>query len=189
MQSNENENAKANNGLEKLRFSIIKAQEKDCQILTDIGKISFIESHGSSASSDDINQYVSTKYTNEVFKTELNDTKNIYHLIKYKNEPAGYSKIILNDQFANIQLENVAKLERLYLLKEFYNLKLGLELLYFNIELAKQNNQIGMWLFVWKENHKAFDFYKKMGFEIIGDYNFKISETHSNPNHQLLLRF
>lgn len=170
-------------------FSIIKAQEKDCQILTDIGKISFIESHGSSASSNDINQYVNTKYTNEVFKTELSDTKNIYHLIHYQEQPAGYSKIILNDKFANIQLENVTKLERLYLLKEFYNMKLGLELLNYNIELAKQNNQTGMWLFVWKENHKAFDFYKKMGFEIIGDYNFKISETHSNPNHQMLLRF
>ncbi|MFZ4800326.1 MAG: GNAT family N-acetyltransferase [Bacteroidia bacterium] len=170
-------------------FSIIKAQEKDCQLLTDIGKISFIESHGSSASSNDINQYVNTKYSNEVFKNELSNTKNIYHLIHYQDQPAGYSKIILNKKFANIQLENVTKLERLYLLKEFYNLKLGLELLNYNIEIAKQNNQIGMWLFVWKENQKAFNFYKKMGFEIIGDYDFKISKTHSNPNHQMLLRF
>lgn len=170
-------------------FSIIKAQDKHVKLLTDIGKTSFIASHGHSASADDIQQYVNAKYTQEVFQTELNDAKNMYHLINYKNEPAGYSKIILNEKFANIQLENVTKLERLYLLEEFYNLKLGYELLKYNIELAKQNKQVGIWLFVWKENHQAFNFYKKMGFEIIGDYNFKISETHSNPNHQMLLRF
>jgi ribosomal protein S18 acetylase RimI-like enzyme len=170
-------------------FSIIKAEDQHIQLLSAIGKTSFIESHGSSASADDIQQYVNAKYTPEVFQMELNDAKNSYHLIHYQNEPAGYSKIILNEKFAHIQLENVTKLERLYLLKEFYNLKLGYELLNYNIELAKQNNQDGMWLFVWKENHQAYNFYKKMGFEIVGDYSFKISETHSNPNYQMLLRF
>ena len=170
-------------------FSIIKAQDQHIQLLTAIGKTSFMESHGLSASADDIQQYVNAKYTPEVFQTELNDAKNSYHLINYNDQTAGYSKIILNEKFAHIQLENITKLERLYLLKEFYNLKLGYELLKYNIDIAKQNKQIGMWLFVWKQNHQAFNFYKKMGFEIIGDYNFKISETHSNPNHQMLLRF
>jgi ribosomal protein S18 acetylase RimI-like enzyme len=170
-------------------FSIIKAQDQHIKLLTAIGKTSFIESHGRSASADDIQQYVNAKYTQEVFRTELNDAKNIYHLINYQEQSAGYSKIILNEKFGHVHLENVTKLERLYLLKEFYNLKLGYELLKYNIDLAKQNKQIGMWLFVWKQNHQAFNFYKKMGFEIIGDYDFKISETHSNPNHQMLLRF
>jgi len=170
-------------------FSIIKAQDQHIQLLTAIGKTSFIASHGSSASADDIQQYVNAKYTPELFQMELNDAKNSYHLINYNDQAAGYSKIILNEKFAHIQLEKVTKLERLYLLKEFYNLKLGYELLKYNIELAKQNNQDGMWLFVWKENHQAYNFYKKMGFEIVGDYSFKISETHSNPNYQMLLRF
>lgn len=170
-------------------FSIIKAQDQHIKLLTAIGKTSFIESHGRSASADDIQQYVNAKYTQEVFRTELNDAKNIYHLINYQEQSAGYSKIILNEKFTHIQLENVTKLERLYLLKEFYKLQLGYELLNYNIELAKQNNQTGMWLFVWKQNHQAYNFYKKMGFKIMGDYNFKISETHSNPNYQMLLRF
>lgn len=89
----------------------------------------------------------------------------------------------------HIQIENVTKLERLYLLKEFYSLKLGLELFNFNLELSKQNNQAGMWLFVWKENQRAVSFYKKTGFKIIGNYDFKLTETHSNPNHQMLLMY
>jgi ribosomal protein S18 acetylase RimI-like enzyme len=46
-----------------------------------------------------------------------------------------------------------------------------------------------MWLFVWKENQRAIHFYKKAGFHIIGSYDFRLTETHSNPNHQMLLKY
>lgn len=80
-------------------------------------------------------------------------------------------------------------MERLYLLKEFHDLKLGFELFQFNMALSNKNNQRGIWLYVWKQNSRAIDFYLKNGFLIIGSHNFKISATHSNPNHQMLLMF
>ena len=170
-------------------FLIVKANEQDFRLLADIGKISYIESHGSSAKQEDINTYLNEKYSYEVFKDELRDQKNIYHIIYHDMQPAGFSKIIFHTPHPNIQWENVTKLERLYLLKEFYGLKLGFELLLSNFELSKNGNQAGMWLFVWKENRKAINFYKKNGFEIIGSYDFKLTETHSNPNHQMFLKY
>lgn len=169
--------------------SITKAKTEDFQLLADIGRISFIESHGNSASEEEINMYVRSKYNYDVLKQELNDPKCIYYIIYHDKKPAGYSKIILNATHSNIQEKNVTKLERLYLLKEFYSLKLGFELFTFNIQLSKQNNQTGMWLFVWKENQRAVSFYKKTGFEIIGIHDFKLTETHSNPNYQMLLMY
>mgnify|MGYP000515969351 CR=1 FL=1 len=56
-------------------------------------------------------------------------------------------------------------------------------------KLCKENKQAGIWLAVWVENQKGISFYKKMGFKKVGDFNFKISETHSNPNHILYLEF
>lgn len=170
-------------------ISIVKAKAEDFQLLADIGKVSFIESHGNSASPEVIDSYVNAKYNYDLFKQELNEPQNIYHIIYYNKQPAGYSKIILNSQHSNIQIESITKLERLYLLKEFYNLKIGFQLFDFNIEFSKQNNQKGIWLFVWKENQRAVSFYKKNGFEIIGSYDFKLTENHSNPNHQMLLMY
>src|SRR6185295_4739462 len=105
------------------------------------------------------------------------------------NRVAGYSKIILDTPYPGSQIKNIAKLERFYLLKEFYDLKLGLKLFQFNIELSKTNDQNGIWLFVWKENQRAVNFYKRSRYLIIGSHDFKISETHANPNHQMFLRF
>jgi len=169
--------------------SIVKASESDFELLSEIAKITFIESHGNSAKSEDINTYIIENYNTNAFKEELGDKKNIYYTIYYNNRLAGYSKIIFDSPYPNSQIKNLAKLERLYILKEFYDLKLGLDLFQFNVNLSKENNQMGIWLFVWKENKRAVNFYKKNGFLIIGSHDFKISETHSNPNHQMFLRF
>ncbi|MBK6772562.1 MAG: GNAT family N-acetyltransferase [Ignavibacteria bacterium] len=122
-------------------------------------------------------------------KKKSGTRKIFYHIIFHNNQPAGYSKIVFNLPHSNIPFENVTKMERIYLLKEFYNLKLGFELFSINIELSKNNNQTGMWLYVWKENLRAVRFYKRAGFKIIGSYDFKITDTHSNPNHQMFLRY
>ena len=169
--------------------SIVKATGKDTPLLSEIATLTFIESHGRSAGQEDIQIYVTRNYNENVFKEELSDAKNIYHLIYYDNNPAGYSKIIFDIPWPGSKVKNITKLERIYLLKKFYNLKLGSALFHFNIHLSKRNNQAGMWLYVWKENERAVNFYKKNGFAIIGSYDFKISETHSNPNHQMLLLF
>ncbi|MGH2646978.1 MAG: GNAT family N-acetyltransferase [Ginsengibacter sp.] len=169
--------------------SIIKATKKDYNLLADIGKQTFLESHGESAEKKDIDTYVNQKNSTGFFQNDLADSKNIYHILYYKGTPAGYSKIILNNPHENIGAQNVTKLERLYLLKDFYELKLGLELFKFNVELSKRNNQAGMWLFTWKENTRAINFYLKNGFKIIGSYDFKLSDTHSNPNHHMFLEY
>jgi ribosomal protein S18 acetylase RimI-like enzyme len=169
--------------------SIVKANIGHSQLLSEIAKLSFIASHGRSAPTEDINSYVDEKYNHNAFKEELTDEENIYHIIYHDKRPAGYSKIIFNSPYTGSEIINITKLERIYLLKEFYDLKLGSEIFQFNISLSKRNDQMGMWLYVWKENHRAVTFYKKSGFIIIGSHDFKISETHSNPNHQMFLKY
>ena len=169
--------------------SIIKATPADAKLLAIIGKPAFIEAHGHSASEEVISNYVKEKFSEEAFKADLIVPENIFHIISHTDQPAGYSKIILNDAHPEISSPNITKLERLYLLKEFYGANLGAELFRFNVDLSKQQGQEGMWLYVWKENHRAIRFYEKNGFKAIGSYDFKLSETHTNPNHLMFLQY
>lgn len=169
--------------------SIAKVSMEDFELLAHIGKQSFIESHGSSAGPEVIDTYVTATFNHDVVKKELSKPKNLYHIIYHDSQPAGYSKIIFNSPHATISIPNVTKLERLYLLKAFYSLHIGSELFWYNVALSKQYNQAGMWLFTWKENHRAIRFYLNAGFKVIGSYNFKLSETHANPNHQMFLQY
>lgn len=170
-------------------IKIRKAELTDIRILVELGKQSFIESHGHSASEKDIDEYINLKYTPLVFEKELLDVQNQYYLISLNDEIAGYAKIIFNQAIAKVEQKNIVKLERLYLLKSHYGKQLGFTLFQYLKDLALKNKQVAIWLFVWKENDRALRFYTKLGFEIIGSYDFKISETHANPNHQMLLMF
>ena len=170
-------------------ISIRLATLQDFELLADLGKQTFIESHAHSASKTDIDKYVVGKYSLDAVMQDLKDENNIYQVLFYDDKAVAYSKIILNQSVSKIEETNITKLERLYVLQDYYDKKLGLELFNFNIELSKKRNQSGIWLFVWTENYRAIKFYQKCGFEIIGSHNFQISENHSNPNHQMFLRY
>ena len=170
-------------------LKIIKGEPKHCELIAKIGKETFLESHGESASKEDINTFISKTYTKDKLCKELENPTIEYHIIYYKNKVAGYSKIELNIPNTTIEHTNITKLDRFYLLKEFYGLQLGKVLVDFNIELSKKNLQKGMWLAVWIENKRAIKFYSKNGFKIVGKYDFQISKTHSNPNHIMYLAY
>ena len=170
-------------------YTIIKATLKDAQLLSIIGKAAFLVAHGHSAPKKDIDNYVSQNFNEENFKKELSDVKNEYYLIYSDAKIAGYSKVILNSKNENISSENITLLSRLYLLEAFYGLNLGKELFNFNVNLSKENNQKGIWLAVWVENQRAISFYEKRSFVKVGKFDFKISETHYNPNHIMYLAF
>jgi ribosomal protein S18 acetylase RimI-like enzyme len=170
-------------------YSIIRASVEQHQLLASLAERTFLESHGHSAPATDINSYIQGKYTPEVLAEELSDRSNIYHILYYRGAPAGFSKIILNSGHADIPETNVTKLERIYLLGEYYGKKLGHALFQHTLHLSQLEGQAGMWLYVWKQNKRAVDFYMKEGFQIIGTYDFRISENHSNPNHRMFLRY
>ena len=170
-------------------ISIVKGTEAHAPLLSELAKFTFLESHGHSAKETDIQAYVREKYTEAILKKELQDPENIYHILYNDDVATGFSKIVLNCPTENAGSNNIAKLERIYFLKEYYGSGFGQQLFDFIIRLAKESNQSGIWLYVWKENERAVKFYKRNGFVVTGSHNFKISETHSNPNYRMLLSF
>ena len=163
--------------------TILRVGSSDIDQLARISKKTFTESHGHSASDSDIKEYMSKNLNTYVLDEELRSSGNHFYFILKDQKLAGYSKIILDQSHPSIAWQQVAKFERLYLLREFYGLGLGEELFAHNLDFARSNNQKGLWLFVWIENVRALNFYHKHNFRIIDQQDFKISENHANPNH------
>jgi ribosomal protein S18 acetylase RimI-like enzyme len=170
-------------------ISIKKAGPEHAVLLSELAAQTFLESHGNSASPEDIAAYVAAHYTPEILKTELEHPANIYHIQYYNKQAVGFSKIVLNAPFEGSSSPAVAKLERIYLLKGYYGTNLGPALMDFLLHLMKKEEQVGVWLYVWKENQRAIRFYEKKGFTINGSYDFPITDTHTNPNHRMYLSF
>ena len=161
----------------------------DVAKLTDLARTTFLQSHSHSASITDIAAYVDKHFTESIFEKEITDLQNHYRLLYQNNQLVGYSKIIFNQELKWVNDLNICKLERIYLLEETLGSGLGKQLFDYNLELTKKAEQAGIWLNVWVGNQRAIKFYEKMGFKNVGSFDFKISENHYNPNHQLYLKF
>lgn len=169
--------------------SIRPATEEDIPLLIRLAIDTFRESHGHSAAEADLVAYIDKKYTEEGLRAELRAEGSRYHIVYAGDQPAGFSWLVLNTPCPGIDEEPLAKLERIYVLREFYDRKLG-GLLFDNMAaLARAEGQRGLWLYVWTKNERALRFYRKQGFEVVGHYDFQLSATHSNPNYRMLLRF
>jgi len=169
--------------------SIFRASLDDIGLLSGIGTQTILESHGHSASPEDMQHYVGKNMSEEAFAAELSDPENLYYIIYSDGEPVGYAKIVLNDPNPNVAAQNVTKLGRIYILKKFLGQPYGKELFDHILNISKQHAQAGMWLNVWIENHRAIKFYHKQGFKIVGSHDFEVSPTHINPNHVMFLKY
>ena len=170
-------------------IQIEKATTDDADLLKNLAIATFEESHGHSASNEDIQSYINAKFNLDSIISELAESENLFYLIHFNNELVGYSKIILNSVYNEKTPSNSTKLERLYVLKKHHGTPIGRTLMDFNIQLARDNNQCGMWLYVWTENHRAIRFYKKFGFLKIAETIFQISAKHANPNWIMNMTF
>jgi ribosomal protein S18 acetylase RimI-like enzyme len=167
----------------------VRLKPSDAPILAAIGGTTLIESHGLSAPIDVMQQYVNNNFNTEACLSELRNENNIYYAIYSNGQPAGYFKIVFDCSHPAVPMQPVTKLERLYLLKEFYELKLGSKLLQHALNLSKAEGERGMWLNVWKKNSRAIRFYQKGGFETVGESEFVLTSQHSNPNWVMLLKY
>ena len=158
----------------------------EVDVLAEIGKKTFLESHGHSAAAKDVQHYIDSHFNRSILLKELNHPDTHLKKLLVDNQLAGYTKLVLNSSHSFTHSDPIAKFERLYLLKEFYGLGIGKKVLDHTINTAIINDQKALWLFVWTENIRAFKFYQKNGFKIIGKHDFKISENHSNPNYVML---
>jgi ribosomal protein S18 acetylase RimI-like enzyme len=172
-----------------MNITIKKATKKDIVALAIVGKKAFYLPHKKVIPKEIMDNYLLNNFNKETLLNEITNANFEYHLIYVNDTLAGFSKIIINTKNKNIEAINVTKLERLYLTKEFYGLGLGKELFLYNLELTKQKDQQGIWLYVWIKNYRAIDFYKKFGFKKIASFDFPISETETRPNDVLYLEF
>ena len=172
-----------------MNLKIRKASQDDAVALSHLSIASFMPAHGHSASKEDIDNYVSQNFSVENIRKELDELNSDFYLLFVDSKLIGYSKLMYDKTDDLVAIKNATYLSRFYLLKEYYGKGYGKELFDHNIKICKSRKQKGIWLKVWVENEKAIRFYKKMGFISIGNTDFKISETHSNPNHVLYLHF
>lgn len=153
------------------------ANDSDATKIAMLGRITFRETFGHLfRDKNDLLTYLDKTFSVAKIKNGFKNLNNIFLIAFVDNLPVGYAKLKLNSESEFINSKNVCQLQKIYVLKEFLSMRIGLQLQNLLIEKAKENNFDIIWLSVLDENYKAINFYKKNDFKTIGGYYFTIGQ-------------
>ena len=153
------------------------AKKEDAQCIALLGRITFTETFGHFfRDKQDLLNYYNSTFSVQKIEDGIKKPNNIFWIAFANQLPVGYAKLKLNSNSEFIESNNVCQLQKIYVLKDFLSMKIGFELQDILLKKAKELNFNKVWLSVLNSNERAINFYKKNGFEKIGNHGFQIGK-------------
>ncbi|WP_299523732.1 GNAT family N-acetyltransferase [uncultured Lutibacter sp.] len=147
-------------------MNIIEVREaniSDAQFIAILGRVTFSENFSHFfKDSNDLLEYYNRTFSVEKIRKSIDNSNNVFCIAFVNELPVGYAKLKLNSPSEFLKSKNTSQLQKIYVLKDFLSLKIGLELQTKLIEKATRHGSQLIWLSVLKSNHRAIQFYKKM---------------------------
>lgn len=164
-------------------LKIKEAVLKDAAIIALLGRITFTETFGHLfRDKNDLLSYFNETFSVEKIKKGIQKANNKFWVAYVNDLPVGYAKLKLNSVSEFIIDKKTAQLQKIYVLNDFIAQKVGFQLQNILLNEAKKQGANQIWLSVLKSNNRAFNFYKKSNFTIIGKHDFQIGKENFNFN-------
>jgi len=162
-----------------MNIEIRRGDTNDASLISRLSTVTFLETFRGTCTDDEILKFVDDHFNREQVYKELTNPFDFYFIAFINNEAVGYLRMKEEDtDVPVIRKYKALELKRIYVLKEYYNKKVGAELMRFALQFAAENKFEAVWLGVWEHNERAKSFYKKWGFTDTGfTHNFPIGNT------------
>jgi diamine N-acetyltransferase len=158
------------------QLKITIGDPRNAEALTTLGITTFLQAFAADNKKEDMDKYIAEEMNLSRITDELTDKDNLFFLAWYGDFIVGYAKLRTIKKPKELENNNPIELERIYVLQDYYNHKIGAALMDRCIAHALNHHHDVIWLGVWEQNHRAVSFYKRWGFEFFGSHIFKLGD-------------
>lgn len=153
------------------------AKKEDAACIALLGRVTFTETFGHLFKDKQVllNYYDATFSVDKIEKS-ITKPNNCFWIVFADRLPVGYAKLKLNSQSEFSTEDHICQLQKIYVLKDFLSLGIGLKLQNTLIKKATELRFKNIWLSVFVDNDRAINFYTKNGFTPIGNHDFQIGQ-------------
>ncbi|MBX3430691.1 MAG: GNAT family N-acetyltransferase [Hyphomonadaceae bacterium] len=151
------------------------ARAADAEALGAFAERTFTETFGHLYPPEDLAAYVEAKYPAHVVAAELGDPNVRYVLAQRKGAIVGYSKLGVVDM--DVDATDALELHRLYVDASVKGAGVAKALMDDGLAWARGKGAKVMYLSVWENNARAQAFYKRYGFEHVGEHKFMVGRV------------
>jgi ribosomal protein S18 acetylase RimI-like enzyme len=161
-------------------INIRTAGPVDADLLVELGRSSFYEAFEEETAPEDMAEHLRSAFKIEDIKEQLNNNKSLFIIIEIGSLAAGYAYLHPENPPDCVRGPDPIQLVRFYLRKDYYGRNVGNTLMKACLETALSKGFQSVWLSTWELNHRANAFYKKWGFDIVGEAKFKVGSDVQN---------
>ena len=155
-------------------LQIRRADERDAALLAEMGEQTFCDNFAHLYSREDLESFLAVTYSEEIQRRELQDASNTHFIAYYENKPAGFVKIGPCKLPVDSPPMPAYELHRIYILEPYQGLQIGHRFMDLILEEVKLRKAGSFYLGAWENNHRAHAFYRRYGFEKVGEYKFPV---------------
>lgn len=149
---------------------------EDAAVVALLGRITFSETFGSlfRDHQDDLHAYLDATFGVAKIERSLGKPENAYWLAFNQGLPVGYAKLKHPSPVVSLPQDDVAQLQKLYVLRDFLGQGIGRPLLQAVLDRAAAVQAAAVWLAVLRANRRAIHFYEGQDFTALGDDMYTI---------------
>ena len=124
----------------------------------------------------DFEAYAREAFSEDRLAEELADAANTFVVVpgEIEGELSAYAKVRRSSTEPCCRGKNPIELERIYVDQALIGQGVGALLMEHCLELAACEGHDSIWLGVWERNERAIAFYRRWGFEAVGEHDFQL---------------
>jgi ribosomal protein S18 acetylase RimI-like enzyme len=153
-------------------LAIRQATPEDAALLSELSTATFYDTFGSQNSPADMEAYLSSNFQVGQIREEFREQCTKYLIAEIQGKAVGYAKLGKKEVPEALEGMKFLELERLYVLTDYQNHKVGAALMSACIQCCVTQEFDVLWLGVWEHNTRAKKFYQDFGFIKFGEHPF-----------------
>jgi phosphohistidine swiveling domain-containing protein/GNAT superfamily N-acetyltransferase len=161
-------------------FHIRYAAAADNMLLAELGAQTFTDSFGPDNTPENMRAYLEASFSPEIQQRELADAAARFLIIERGAEAVGYARLNFGPAPAAVVAQKPMEIVRFYARKEWIGKEVGAQLMKACLREAEDAGCDVVWLDVWEHNPRAIAFYRKWGFDKVGDQVFQLGDDVQN---------
>lgn len=155
-------------------MTLRRAEPHDAAALSALGRRTFIHEFGHLYAAQDLADYLDGTYTPAIQAQEIAAPDLRVTVVEQGGELTGYAVSGPCKLPVDAMPDGAYELRRIYLSPDMKGNGLGSALLADALDFFREEGASAVYVGVWSENRAAQAFYRKAGFEKIGDYRFMV---------------
>lgn len=146
----------------------------DNRLLAEMGRTAFADSFGADNTPENMAAYLDASFSPQIQAEELADPNSLFLIAESEGQPVGFARMKEGDPPEVITGARPIEIVRFYALKEWIGQGVGAALMSACLDEANKRGCDAIWLDVWEKNERAIRFYRKWGFEVVGEQSFQL---------------